>query len=297
MRAPVRPIRGRWPGWLELRTPRYFRADPRDILDESVEPEVFRQAMSALNVGDTIKITGANRHPDADALVVEYLHAHEVTDATIVDIGASDGSTSLDLIQRIGSFGAYVIADLFLTLEVVQVGRRTLFFQGDGSCVLVVGPRIVAWPNESQLLMRLFSRLVGKARRQSSGRQSVLLLNPSVQRHIAADPRVSYRVHDVFEPWSGPTPDIIKVANLLRRLYFDDARIVTALRALLSSLEDGGHLFVVDNPRMKNTPPRGGLYRRSGDRFVQVAQTVGTPEIDDLIRAVTLEPASGQPPG
>jgi len=117
----------------------------------------------------------------------------------------------------------------------------------------------------------------------------VLLLNPSVRQHIAADPRVSYRVHDIFQPWTGPAPDVIKVANLLRRLYFDDERIVLALHALLNSLEDGGHLLIVDNPRMKNTPPRGGLYRRDGDRFVPVAQTEGTPEIDDLIRAVSLQ--------
>jgi chemotaxis methyl-accepting protein methylase len=110
---------------------------------------------------------------------------------------------------------------------------------------------------------------------------------------MATDARVSYRVHDIFQPWSGPAPNIIKVANLLRRLYFDDARIVSALRSLLASLQDGGHLLIVDNPRMKNTPPRGGLYRRDGDRFVPVAQTVGTPEIDDLIRTVSLDSAPG----
>jgi len=39
---------------------------------------------------------------------------------------------------------------------------------------------------------------------------------------------------------------------------------------------------------MKNTPPRGGLYRRAGDHFVTVAQTEGIPEIDDLVRTVSL---------
>jgi len=293
MRAPVRPIRGRWPVWLERRCARFFWNDPRLILDPSADPEAFRQAMTALNVGDTVKITGANRHPDADALIVNLVNAADLHDPTIVDIGASDGSTSLDLIRRLRRFKAYVIADLFLTLDVVQSGRRTFFFQPDGTCVLVAGPRTMSWPSESAILAGVFDRQIRIARRRHTGRQEVLLLNPEVQRQIAADPRVSYRVHDVFEPWSEPTPDIIKVANLLRRLYFDDARIMAGLRALLTSLPEGGHLFVVDNPRMKNTPPRGGLYRRQLGRFRPVAQTEGIPEIDDLIRAVRLETAPG----
>ena len=267
---------------------RFLRGDPRDILDDSVDPETFRQLMSSLTVGATIKITGANRHPNADALIVDLLSADELGQATIVDIGASDGSTSLDLIRRLGTFKSYVIADLFLTLDAVQVGRRTLFFQSDGTCVLVVGRRTIAWPTESPLIARWFSRLIDRARRQTLGRQSVLLLNPSVRQHMATDPRISYRVHDIFQTWSGPTPDVIKVANLLRRLYFDDDTIVAALRALLGSLREGGHLLVVDNPRMKNTPPRGGLYRRAGDHFAAVAQTGGIPEIDDLVRTVSL---------
>lgn len=291
MRAPVRPIRGRWPSWLEQRLGRFFWSDPRQILDRSTDPDSFRQTMSAINVGDTIKITGSNRHPGADALVVDMLAAEGIRDATIVDIGASDGSTSLDLIRRLDAFKAYVIADLFLTLDAVQTGRWTLFFHGDQTCILIAGPRGIAWPTESPWVRRIYARLIARARTQSTGRRSVLLLNPSVQEHIASDSRVSYQVHDVFGPWTGPRPDVIKVANLLRRLYFDDVTINAALLALMDSLPEGGHLLIVDNPRLKNTPPRGGLYRRAGNRFVPVAQTEGTPEIDDLIRAVGLETA------
>ncbi len=293
MRAPVRPIRGRWPGWLERRLHRFFWNDPRQILDPATDPDTFRQAMTALNVGDTIKITGANRHPDADSLLVDAFNAEQLRGATIVDIGASDGSTSLDLIRRLDQFKAYVIADLFLTLDVVRIGPRTFFFQADGTCILVVGRRTISWPTESPALAALFGRASRAAWRQVAARESVLLLNPAVQELIAEDPRISYRVHDVFEPWTGTPPDIIKVANLLRRLYFDDARILTALRSLMSSLQEGGHLLIVDNPRLKNTPPRGGLYRREGGRFRPVAQTEGTPEIDDLVRAVSLQTAAG----
>jgi chemotaxis methyl-accepting protein methylase len=107
---------------------------------------------------------------------------------------------------------------------------------------------------------------------------------------MAEDPRVSYRVHDVFQPWAGETPDVIKVANLLRRLYFPDADIIRALHVLRDSLPEGGHLMVVDNPRIPNTPPRAGIYRRVGTRLEEVART-GEPEIADLVEGLNSEAA------
>ena len=62
-----------------------------------------------MHVGGTIKITGGNRHPVADQMLIDNV---DLSDATIVDIGAADGSTSLDLIGKLAAFQRYVIADL-----------------------------------------------------------------------------------------------------------------------------------------------------------------------------------------
>ena len=42
--------------------------------------------MSAFAVGDTIKITGVRRHPDADRLLLDNI---DVSNASILDVGAS----------------------------------------------------------------------------------------------------------------------------------------------------------------------------------------------------------------
>ncbi len=78
-------------------------------------------------------------------------------------------------------------------------------------------------------------------------------------------------------------PDVIKVANLLRRLYFSDEDICRALRSLLASLDEGGHLLILDNPRIPGIDIRAGLFRRSQDRFELVATTTEEPEILDLV--------------
>lgn len=239
--------------------------------------------MSAINVGDTIKITGANRHPGADQLLVDHV---DLSDARIVDIGASDGSTSVDLIGRIGTFRSYTIADLYLSLQAADVAGHTVLFDGTGECVLVIGKRLLAWPSLSRAVAAAYRPLIRRAR--AAPKNEVLLLNPAAQDLIENDPRVDYRTHDVFTVWQGESPDVIKVANLLRRLYFPDEQILVGLRALLTSLPENGHLLMVDNPRIEGVEYRAGLYRRDGDRFTTVATTTLEPEIADLLAEVSL---------
>lgn len=287
MRAPVRGIRGRWPRSLERLAPRFFRVDPRVLLDEEPSAEDFRAAMSIMHVGDTIKITGVNRHAAADALLLEHV---DLVGASLVDIGASDGSTSVELIEKLPHFRSYVIADLYLHLDAVQTRRHVLFYDADGTCVLVAGRRLLAWPSLARWVRVLWGPLIAVAGRRGT-RRTVLLLGPGTRRVLRDDPRVSTRVHDVFQPWEGPAPDVIKVANLLRRLYFSDEDIQRALGALLASLDEGGHLLVLDNPRIAGIDLRAGLYRRVGGRFSVVAETEHAPEIADLVRSEQLSVA------
>lgn len=280
VRAPIRPIRDRWPSILQQKFKRFFWVDPLVVSEQDSSATDFRAAMSAIHVGDTIKITGANRHPNADALIVDTL---DTTDMAIVDIGASDGSTSVDLIRVLNGFGSYTIADLYLMITSTRVGRHTLFFDREGGCILIVGRRLVAWPTLSRSVKAIYTPLLRAARQTDTSKHEVLLLNPEARALIKADPRITYREHDVFKSWPGSSPDLIKVANLLRRLYFSDPDIIRALGALHSSLRDGGHLLIVDNGRETGIGPRGGLYQRDTRGFTTAALTDLPPEIHDLV--------------
>jgi hypothetical protein len=268
------------------------------VLDPAASPEAYRTAMSAFMMRSTIKITGVNRHPHVDALLLENV---DLDDAVIADVGASDGTTSVELIARLPQFGAFVIADLFMDVTAVATGARVLFRDHDENPILVVGPRLLAWPAASPLVRLLYWSVERSARRTVAagvGWRTVPLLNPEARELLRRDPRVTCRQHDVFQPWTGPTPDVIKVANLLRRLYFSDQDIDRALRALLATLPEGGHLLIADNARAK-VPARGGLYRRERGHFVGVAVTDPPPEIDQLVRAAWIaEPTpTSLPPG
>ncbi|MET0966898.1 MAG: hypothetical protein ABWZ02_10895, partial [Nakamurella sp.] len=253
------------------------------VTDPAVTPEQFRAAMSAFAVGETIKITGIRRHPAADRLLLDNL---DLSSAHILDVGASDGSTSIDLIEQLPEFASYVIADLYLYTFVVTAGRRRFFYAPTGECFMVVGPRMLAWPSQSKLVRLAYQRMVTMAGRKTP--EKVLLVNPQARALAADDNRIQFAVHDVFTPWSGAQPDVIKVANLLRRDYFPDDKLQIAMAALLASLPEGGHLLLVNNPRVKGVPCAAGLYRRQDGRFVRLDETEHLPDVDDLVRAASL---------
>jgi hypothetical protein len=73
VRAPVRPLRGRWPSVLERLANRFVWDDPAVVLDPAVPSERFSAAMAAFTVGSTIKITGSDRHPHVDQLLLDHV--------------------------------------------------------------------------------------------------------------------------------------------------------------------------------------------------------------------------------
>lgn len=281
MHAPIRPLHNKWPRLLETHASRFFWEDPRRILDPSVSPEEFRKAMSAIHVGGTIKITGADRHPEPDSLLLNNV---DLTDAVIVDIGASDGSTSVDLVRRLDHFKSFTISDLYLSITAVDSSRHTFFFDNDGRCILVIGNRLMGWPAQSKPIRLLYQFMINRAARTPI-KTEVLLLNPTARALLSDDARVTYKAHDIFTEWNGERPTVIKVANLLRRLYFSDTDINRALESVFRSLQEGGYLLIVDNPRIPDMPPRGGLYQKAVTHFQPIAHTTNLPEIDDLIQA------------
>lgn len=174
---------------------------------------------------------GGPRRSRADSLLIDNV---DLTDVSIVDIGASDGSTSVDLIGRFPQFRSYVIADLFLSLAATTALGQVLFYDP------IVGHRFVAWPSLSRGIRVMLSPLIAAAARGRRPRREVLMLNPAARSVIRSDERVTCAVQDVFICWPGPAPDVIKVASLLRRLYLDDQEISAALAVLLESLRYGG---------------------------------------------------------
>jgi hypothetical protein len=50
-------------------------------------------------------------------------------------------------------------------------------------------------------------------------------------------------------PWTGPPPDLIKMANLLNNDYFSDAQVKKVLQVQCSNLAPNGRLLLISEDR------------------------------------------------
>lgn len=272
-KVPIRLTVEGWPAALQCGRLRHlFVHDPAAIADPDADWEAFTRAMFHMNVGGTAKITWPGRQADADRMLMEHVNT---TGARIVEMGASDGTTAVDLIATLGDrFASYAITDRWIYVTVTRHAGAWWVWR-DGRCILVSNGRIIAWPEQSSTIGRLLRPLASAAARRAH--REVVMLNPTTRALIDADPRVTWMEHDVFTPLPEPV-DVIKVGNLLRRVYFTDDQIETALRAVHSSLVIGGHLLIADHL----TEAAAGLYCKTPYGFEPIAETV-RPEIHDLV--------------
>lgn len=273
MKVPIRLAVEGWPKALQRGNLRnLFVHDPAAIADPDASWEAFTRAMFHLHVGGTAKITWPNRQADADRLLMEHV---DTDGARIVEMGASDGTTAVELIGRLGDrFASYTITDRWIHVTVTRHAGAWWVWR-DERCILVSNGRVVTWPGQSTALARLLGPLMSAAARRPH--RDVVMLNPNTRAVLDSDPRVTWLEHDVFTPLPEPV-DVIKVGNLLRRVYFTDDQIRTALQAVHSSLVDGGHLLIADHL----TEAAAGLYRKTPAGFEPIAETARS-EIHELV--------------
>jgi hypothetical protein len=246
MKAPLKLNRRWWPARAIRLLP--SSEDPRTLLRPGASSAEFARAVSVLKFGPTFKTTSRGRQPIGNALVRELFAGRR---PVILDIGASDGSTSVDLITALGDgFERYFVTDFNLVVQYAQESDGTVFFRArSGDVILASNDRFVAYadvggafPGFAWASRRLLAR-----GRKAPRWTEMELVQPSLQQLRVRDPRISVEQYDIMQRWSGPTPDLIKIANVLNRAYFSEVQIAAALRCQCAHLKEGGWLLLIDN--------------------------------------------------
>jgi hypothetical protein len=246
MRLPIKLNQAGWPS-LFARLPFVFH-DPRPLAQEScsLSPAAFSQAVSTLQFGVTFKTTHPGRHQYSNRFISEVYCASK---PVILDVGASDGSTSLDLIDSLsGNFARYFVTDLNLTARCGYDDRGVLYFVDHNDvCVLRASPRFLVYSDVAgaRFPLPIIAKALLARHRNVGSWRDVLLIQPELVRHAGRDPRITIERYDLFTPWTGERPDLIKVANLLNGKYFTDTQMKEALRIQHSNLPLNGRLLLV----------------------------------------------------
>jgi len=270
MRLPIKFNRRGFTPWIAKWLP--SRDDPRALLLNDPESDRFESSVSAIKVGDTWKSTQKNRHVLSDRMILDVIAG--IDSPYILDIGASSGSTSLDLLELLGDrIGKYWITDLFFHLYAMRKWGATYFFHPlTRHCIMRVTDRLLVYEDTTNALP-----LFGWIARILISRAPVFdpevarrvsMIHPSLRKRVEEE-WVIIREHDVFDDWMEEKMDVVKVANVLNRQYFNDSMIKIVLEKLKDALKPGGYLIIIDNRKLEKASlfglNEGGMFELRGE--------------------------------
>jgi hypothetical protein len=256
----------------------------------------------------SVKYTHKRRFDDFDELSVSAIAANFSTDRDILvhDVAASDGRTSCDLYKRLSQlFGErldYTASDYapyVYALKRKHSTRRLIVDDRDNVLQIVTPPFvfIVVRPESKKLyplnhLIRYLATAVYarpllkayKAGKPGIERTRVELLCRECHDLIAERKNFRFNSYDVL---TGPTGrfDVIRAMNVLNHGYFPEAQLRTALKNIVSSLNEGG-LFITGSNTAAGTLVNGGIYKKKGSRLERLATSGTGSQVDALIAAV-----------
>jgi hypothetical protein len=247
MKLPIKLNEAGWPSGFSRLS--FAFHDPRPLAgaeSSQLPPSAFSRAITTLQFGVTFKTTRPGRHQHSNRLMARLYDGQR---PVVLDVGASDGSTSLDLIRELGAnLGRFFVTDLNLSTRCGHDRHGvTYFFDRNGTCVLRASKRFLVYSEMKSAHFPLTSiaRLLLSGARDVEDSRDVMLIQPSLIELASRDPRIAIERYDLFTPGRGDQPNLIKVANLLNPKYFSDAQMKEALRVQCVNLAMGGRLLLV----------------------------------------------------
>ncbi|HJU25505.1 MAG TPA: hypothetical protein VJ722_02400 [Rhodanobacteraceae bacterium] len=272
----MRLNRAIWHG--ALRRMRAGCPDPRELLDADISPQKFTEVIAAVKIDGVFKTTSARRYPETTRLLADMRFA---SPPVIVDVGASDGSTSLDVIETM-KFSRYYVTDRYIEAHACSTENGVFFSDADfipfmyanRFFVVYNDARQAAWPF-SWLVTRLFSRFDASKCRKT---QRLRLVNPRLVSRLG-DGVIRLERYSIFEEWPFEKADLVIAANILNRGYFSDAELAGALRNLRSSMRESARLAIIEN----RPAEQSSIFRLEGGRFVLEREVGAGSDIKPLV--------------
>ena len=282
MRFPIKINREFFPPWLCNILP--SQGDPRKLLIPDLRQDDFEHSISAIKIGDTWKSTRKQRHVLSDKMILEFVNSRKRP--SFLEVGASSGSTSLDLLDQLGgNYERYYVTDLsFEIVSVKQKGVTYLYHPVSGQCIMRVTDRFLMYEDVEKALFHfgwIVSKKIADAPPSDSlNHTTINLLHPVLRDLIVSDPRIVVKRHDILEPWPYDTVDVVKVANVLNREYFSTDEIRAILENVKKALKKNGRLIVIDN----RDKEMASMYSVDSDgQYVVQNEINGGTAISDII--------------
>lgn len=275
MKRPIRLNRSFcnrfWPG-----APRGC-PDPRRLLDAHISDQDANEILLRMKIHGVFKTTWSDRYP----ATTRQLASHPFdAPPVILDVGASDGSTSLSVMRSV-RFARYYVTDQHVQAYACKT-RNGMFFCDEESIpfmfanpFFVIYNEAVAAPRaQSGIVRNLFARFDMS---KCTDVRKITLMNRALLPKLGDTVRLQR--YDIFQPWGHEKADLVIAANILNRDYFPDTRLADALRNLRGAMQPGARLAVIEN----RPAEQSNLFRLEHGRFVAEDQVGPGSDIRELV--------------
>jgi len=279
MKRPIRLnrdfLRRAWPN-LQRGCP-----DPRGLLNDEISAKEATEIIAKIKINGVFKTTRADRYPRTARLLAD---SRFPVPPVILDVGASDGSTSLSIMEAL-RFTRYYVTDRHIEARVCLTKKGAFFCDVENNPFMYTNRFLVIyndvnkaiWPMPA-IVRRLFS---GFEIPKSENVRTINLMNPALLSRVGDDIRL--HKYDIFEPWCFEKVDLVIAANILNRSYFPEIKLKAALQNLRGALKESGRLAVIEN---RSTIEQSTIFRLYKDRFIIESEVGRGSDIKPLVTSL-----------
>jgi len=271
---------------------KYVVPNPLQVFSE--DEEKFSKAMKSFKIGRVNKNTRSERHSETQFFLKEWgKNTHQAP--IILDIGASDGVTSLELMETINnSFKKYYVTDYNIKCSYLFYKGYTYFFNQSDNCFLIASNKFVFYPANKWFFDLLFKNKIKKIKKMP--RRELLMINKNLQKKSKADPRIEIMPYNVFEKWPKEKADIVIVGNLLHEVYFTEAEIKKGIMNCYNAMAENAILIIIRNVDTKSgiEIEKSTMYQKNNttNKLDKIYEINGGVEINDFLLSINFSKIS-----
>lgn len=260
------------------------------------DAEEFSRILQCVRVEGVWKWTAPGRLKAMDDLLSECISASELKSIRMLDVGASDGITSLDTYELLTSSGhadvSISVLDRTTKLYACPVALGTVYCTSRKKPVLFRCGRLglclepmeglegIAWNWLAHCLTNHYERQL--AERQLSEDSIISLVHPNVSSNESLEV-VEGDLFDSNPAWTGKF-NAVRASNVLNRSYFSDDQITEALAVLHGYLKSDGLLIVSRNDIGPDSEVElGAIWARTDTGFSHIRSLETPPEVFSIV--------------
>lgn len=242
----------------------------------------FARCVSTFRAGNTWKTTSPLRHRHSNVIFRQLVN--QVDFPVVLDVGVSDGSTSLELIEILqNKFQSYYVTDLFFELYYIEKGNLLYVYDPLGrQCIMKISEGYIVYfqlnnilPFVNRVVKKIYSTVPSF---DSCCAKQISICQPDLKKLTQTHPKIIIKEYNVLNAWDLQSVDIIKVANVLNLSYFSKIQIKAAILNLYNALKNGGWLLLVENRNVE----KGSLLKKEDSGFKLMDSFNGGSDVESL---------------